>query len=96
MIKPQLLLYNDWGFIIINRINKDVNNGSKMNGYLLGLLNDYLLIKEGVIIVRQIRKPTRQVCGVGIHVFCDRDIKRTLNNQEYPAIKTHSNFNSRC
>ncbi len=56
-----------------------------MNGYLLGLLNDYLLIKEGLIIVRQIRKPTRQVCGVGIHVFCDRDIKRTLNNQEYPA-----------
>nr|DAM84918.1 MAG TPA: hypothetical protein [Caudoviricetes sp.] len=41
MIKPQLLLYNDWGFIIINHIiNKDVNNGSKMNGYLLRLLND--------------------------------------------------------
>ena len=33
------------------------------------------------------KKTNTVLYGVGIHVFCDRDIKRILNNQEYPATR---------
>ena len=34
-----------------------------------------------------IRKPTRYYTVLVSTLFCDRDIKRILNNQEYPATR---------